>query len=142
MCFNKSVADKNAVFLAYEDFFLGKDYAADAICHARHIFTIELSDILVASGRVYASLVAVDAEVERCAVLYYCLVEARQQYMRFIVHPFDWHHKESMLFAGVAADERCAVVCASLIRSQHLFRQRLVQVYEQVLIKFKITHIG
>ncbi len=141
MCLDKSVANKDSVFLADKNLFLGENHATHAICHTGYGLTIELTDILVASRRIHTALIAVQTEVEGSAMLNHCFVETRQHHMRLVVHPLDRNHQQTVLFTCVATDQSGAMVCAGLVCTQHLFCKRLVQVYEQVLIKFKITHM-
>ena len=142
MGLNQGVADQNSVFLGDEDFFFGQDHAAHAVGHARHVLAVELTDVLVAVGAVDAALVAVDAQIERSTVLDHSLVERRQHHVRAVVHFRNGNHQQAVLLAGVAAHQTRAVICPRLIRAQHLFRERLVKINQQVLIKFQVTHIG
>ena len=142
MSLYKGVAYEDSVFVAYEYFFLGKNYASHAVCHAGNALAVKLTYILVPVGAVDAATVAVKAEVERCAVLYHGFVEARQQHVRLVAHSFYRYHQQSVLFAGVASGQGGAVVCTHAVSAEHLLRQRLFQVYEQILIEFKITHFG
>ena len=141
MGFDKGVTDENSVFLADKNLILRENHTSYTVGHAWHVLTIELADILVACRRVYAALIAVYAKVERSSMLNHCLVETRQHHMRFIVHTFDRNHQQTMLFTCVASYQSGAMICTGLIGTQHLLSKRLVQVYEQVLIKFKITHM-
>ena len=140
MGLDEGVAYQDAVLVGDEHLFLGEDDAADAVSDARHALAVKLAEIFMAVGAVNASLIAVDAEVEGRAVLYYGLVEARQQHMGLVAHLLYGDDEQAVLLARVATDECGAVVGARLVGAQHFFRQRLFQVDKQVLIKFKVTH--
>ena len=139
---HKSIADQDSVFMADKNFLLGEDHATHAISHARHFLAVELTDILVAGRAVYAALIAVYTQIERRTVLNHSLVEARKQHMRLVVHLLNGYHEQTMLFAGITTHQRGAVICTRTVGAEHLFGERLVQVDEQILIKFKITHFG
>ena len=46
-----------------------------------------------------------------------------------------------MLFTGVAAYDRSAVVSARFVGAEHLFGQGLLQINHKAFVKFQITHI-
>ena len=139
---HKCVSDEDSVFLADENLFFGKDYAAYAVCHAGNAFAVEFTNILVTVWTVDAATVAVDTQIERGAVLNHGFVEAREKHMWLVAHPFHGNHQQPVLLAGVASYQRGAVVGPGLVCTQHFFGQRLFQVDEQILIELKITHYG
>ena len=57
-----------------------------------------------------------------------------------IAHLFYGSDKKSMLLSRIAPDYSGAMVRTSHICAQNLFWKRLVKVYEQVLVKLKVTH--
>ena len=85
--------------------------------------------------------VTVDAEIERRTVLNNCLVERRQQDVRLVAHLGNRYDQKTVLLARVTPYKRGAMVCAGLIGTQHLFRQRLVEIDQQIFVKLQITHI-
>ncbi len=75
MRFDERIADQNAVFVGYEDFFLGEDHTSHTVCGAWHAFAVKFADIFVPFWIVDSAAVAVQAKIERCSVLYYGLVQ-------------------------------------------------------------------
>lgn len=136
MCFDQSVANQQAVFLRDEYFLFGQDYATNAIGHARYIFAVEFANVFVTVGAVDTALIAVNAQIEGRTMLNYRLVKRRQHHVRLVVHLRDWYYQQAVLLAGVATHQARAVIRPRLIRSQHLFLERLVKINQQVLIKF------
>ena len=84
----------------------------------------------MAVGAVDTATIAMQPEIEGRTMLYDGFVETRKHNMGLIAHAFDRNHQKAMLFAGIAARQRGAVVGSGLIRAEHFLRQRLVQVYE------------
>ena len=135
MCLNEGVAYENAVFLGDEDFLFCEDNATHAVGHAWHTLAVELTDILVAVGRIHTAAVAVNAQIERRPVLNNRLVEARKKHMVLSAHRIDWNNQQAVLLARVAAHQCGAVVGSGTVGAQHFLGERLVQVDEKVLIK-------
>ncbi len=120
MCLDQSVADQDAVFVLDEDFLLGENHPPDAIGGAGHTLAVKLAYVLVAVWIVYATLVAVQPQVEWGAVLDDRLVERRQQHMGVVVSVTQGHNQQSVLFAGVAVNNRRAMISPRLVSPEHL----------------------
>ena len=120
---DQSVADEDTVFVRYEDLFLGQYHTAHAVGHAGHVLAVKLTQVFVTVGVIHAALVAVDAQVERRAVLYHGLVERREQHVGLVAHLRYGYHQQAVLLAGIAAHKCSAVISPGLIGAQHFLGQ-------------------
>ena len=140
MGIQKSVADKDTVFVLDEDFFFGQDDAAHAVSSPGNALAVELADILVTVGVVDTSLITVQPKIEGRAVLDNRLIQGRQQHVGVVVSVAQRNHQQTVLLAGVAVDYRGTMISPRLISPEHLLGERLLEVNHQVLVKLEITH--
>ena len=114
---------------------LAEDHAAHAVGDRRGRRVFEVRDILV-SARFVHSREAVQGQVERLVVLDDRLVERRQQ----DVGPaavVDGGDHQSVVSAGVAADDGGTHVAAYTVRSEHLPLERVLQVSQFAFVEGK-----
>ena len=102
---NESVTDKNTVLVGDENLFLLQNHATHTIGGCGHPLAVILADVLVPVGTVNVALVAVQAKVERRAVLNHRLVQAREQHMVVIIKFGYRNHQQAMLLAGVTTHD-------------------------------------
>ena len=135
MRLDKSVTDQHTVLLRYEYHLFCQNHATHTICGAWHALAVKLADIFVTRRAVDTFLIPVDTQIELGSMLDYRLIKRRQQHMRPILLIANRHNQQPMLFARIAADNGSAMISTRLIRPEHFFRQRLLQVNHQILIK-------
>ena len=122
--------------------FFYKDVISSAsIDGARNYFTIELTDVFVTIRTEIIPFVLLNSKIELCSVLIHRFVQRGEQYMIRIIDFGQRNYQLSMIFAGVAINQRCAVVGACAVGSYHLFRKRFVEISQKCLVKIKVTHI-
>ena len=132
---DERVADHQLRALVNPEHLLLEDDAAHAVGDRGGRRVHEVGDVLVAAGFV-DSRETVQRQIERLVVLDHRLVERREQ----DVGPaavVDRRHYQSVVAAGVAADDGRAHVSADAVRCEHLALERVLQVAQFAFVESK-----
>ena len=133
MSVNKRVADHQLRALVNPEHLLLQDYATDTIGDRRRGRVLKIGDVLMATGLV-DTLETVQGQVERLVVLHDRLVERRKQDISAITL-IDRGYNQSVVFTGVAADDRRAHVTADTVGCEHLALERIFQVTKRGFVE-------
>ncbi len=126
--FQKCILDEDTVFMRDEYLLLVEHHATYAKSHRRDFLTVELAYIFMAVRAEHVALILMKPEIERGSMLYYRLIERREQYVGLVIHLRDGNHKQTMLLAGVASHDGSAMIGPRFVGAEHLLRQRLLQI--------------
>ena len=132
---HERVADHQLRPLVDPEHLLLEDYAAHAVGDLRRRRILEIGDILVAARLVYPPE-TVQRQIERLVVLHHGLVERREQ----DVGPaavVDGGHHQSVIAAGVAADDRRTHVAADTVRREHFALEGVLQIAQFAFVESK-----
>ena len=132
---DERVADHQLRPLVDPEHLLFEDYAAHAVGDRRRRRILEIGDILVPARLVYP-LETVQRQIERLVVLHHGLVERREQ----DVGPaavIDGSHHQSVIAAGVAADDRRTHVAADTVRREHFALEGVLQIAQFAFVESK-----
>ena len=88
-----------------EDEFLAQHDASDAIGPGGHFVEGEVTDVFVPFGAHFSAFVAMQAQVEFCAMLHHGFVERGEEHVVLIVELGHGHYKQSVVFSDVASHE-------------------------------------
>src|SRR5690554_2889871 len=105
----------------------------------RHLHVVTLQ-IFVPLGFVVAALVLMYAQIKHLLVLHQRQVERRKQDKAPSPEMGYGTNQHTMIFSGVAANNRCTAIRAGTIGTQHLSMQRILQIHQLGLVKLEISH--
>ena len=123
---HERVADHQLRALVDPEHLLAEDDAAHAVGDRGGRRILEVGDVLVSAGFVDARE-AVQGQVERLVMLDDGLVERREQDVG-LVALVDRGDDQSVVTAGIAADDGGAHVTADAVRGEHLTLERILEV--------------
>ena len=134
------IAYQDAVFVMLKDHFALQDDAAHPIEGSRHLFAVELADILMTLRTKIIALVLVQTQVKLRAVLYNRHIERGEEYVVLIVQLWNGDDQKAMVLTGVALYNSRAGICPRTVSTEQFLRQRLFEVSHKSFLKSKITH--
>ena len=135
VCVHERVADHQLRALVNPEHLFPEDDAAHAVGDRGGRRVLEVGDVLVPAGFVNPRK-AVQGQIERLVVLDHRLVERREQ----DIGPaavVDRRHHQSVVAAGVAADDGRAHVSADAVRCEHLALERILQIAQFAFVESK-----
>ena len=133
------VPDEQLVAAHHEQDFFLEEHTAHPVGDHRIGVHLKVHDVLVSPGLIHVP-VAVDAEIERHAVLQQRLVERREEHVPVTAEPLDRDGHQAVIFAGVAAHDRRVAIAAGPVGREQFPFEGILEVHKLRFVELQICH--